>query len=59
MNDKETILITQENSYSASHLLGTVTTQWLDSDGVVTVDNCWQHGDYIVDQLCSHCAASS
>ena len=31
---------TQENSYSISHLLGTVTTQWLDSDGVVTVDNC-------------------
>ena len=30
---------------SLSHLLGTVTTQCLDSDGVVTVDNCRQHGD--------------
>ena len=37
---------TLENSYSISHLLGTVTTQWLDSDGVVTVDNCQQHGDW-------------
>ena len=26
-----------------------VTTQWRDSDGVVTVDNCQQHGDYTVD----------
>ena len=33
----------------------TVTGQW----HVVTVDNWWQHGDYIVDQLCSHHAASS
>ena len=31
---------TQQNSYSVSHLLGTVTTLWLDSDYVVTVDNC-------------------
>ena len=31
---------------------------WLDSDGVVTDDKCWQHGDYTVDQLCSHRAAS-
>ena len=37
---------TQQNSYSISHLLGTVTTQWLDSDSVVTVDNCQQHGDW-------------
>ena len=37
---------TQQNSYSISHLLGTVTTKWLDSDSVVTVVNCWQHGDY-------------
>ena len=42
--------VTQQNSYSISHLLGTVTTQWLDSNGVVTVVNCRQHGDYTVDQ---------
>ena len=30
----------------------TVTTQWLDSDGVVTVDNYRQYSDYTVDQLC-------
>ena len=29
--------IKQQNSYSISHLLGTVTTQWLESDSVVTV----------------------
>ena len=28
---------TQQNSYSISHLLDTVTTQWLDNDGVATV----------------------
>ena len=41
-------LNTQQNSYSISHLLDTVTTQWLDvdSDGVVTVHNCRQHGVY-------------
>ena len=39
-------MITQENSYSISHLLATVTTQWLEGDGVVTVHNCQQHGDY-------------
>ena len=38
---------------------GTVTTQWPDSDGEVTFDNCWQYGDYSVDQMCSHCAAGS
>ena len=50
---------------SISHLLGTVTTQWLDSDGLVIVDNRQQHGDYTVDQLCmttpslsSHCVAT-
>ena len=43
---------TQQNSYSISHLLGTVTTQWLDSDGIVTVDNCRQHSDYTDDELC-------
>ena len=37
---------TEQNSYSISHLLGTVTTPSLDSDGVVTVVNCQQHSDY-------------
>ena len=37
---------TQQNSYSISHLLGTVTTLWSDSDCVVTVDNCRQSSDY-------------
>ena len=50
---------THQNSYSISHLCGTVTTRWLDGDKVVNVVNCWQHGGYMVDQLCSHCAASS
>ena len=36
-----------------------VTTQWLDSDGVVTVGSCQQHGDCTVEQLCSHRAAGS
>ena len=52
-------LITQQNSYSVSRLLGTMNAQWLDSDGVVTVDNCRHHGDFTVDQLCSHHAAGS
>ena len=38
--------VSQENSYSISHLLGTVTASWLDSDGKVTIDNCRQHGDW-------------
>ena len=29
---------TKQNSHSISHLVGTVTTHWLDNDGVVTVD---------------------
>ena len=37
---------TQQISYSISHLLGTVTILWLDSDCIVTVDSCRQHGDY-------------
>ena len=37
---------TQQNSYSISHLPDTVTTQWLDSDSVVTVDKCQQHGEW-------------
>ena len=37
---------TQQDSYSIPHLLDTVTKQWLDSDSVVTVVKCWQHGDY-------------
>ena len=44
------VLLTQQNSYSTSHLQGTVTTQWLDSDGVITVVNCRQHGNYLDDQ---------
>ena len=44
----------QQNSYSISYLLGTVTTQWLDSDSVVPVDNCRQHGDFVYLQHC-HC----
>ena len=39
---------TQQKSYSISHLLGTVTTQCLESDGVVTIVNCQQHSDYTV-----------
>ena len=31
----------------------------MDSDSVATVDNCQQHDDYTVDQLCSHRAAGS
>ena len=50
---------TQQNSFSIRHLLGTVTSLWLDSGGIVTDDNCLQHGDYTVDQLCSHRAAGS
>ena len=42
---------TQQSSYSVGHLLGTVTTRWLDSDRVVTVVNCQKHGDYTVDQV--------
>ena len=33
--------IKRQNSYSTSHLVGRVTTQWLDGDNVVTVDTCW------------------
>ena len=43
---------TKHNSFSIGHLLGAVTTQWLDRDGAVMVDNCQQHGKYTVDQLC-------
>ena len=50
---------TQQNSYSINHLLGAVTTQWLDSDGVVTVDNCQQHSYFTVNKLCSHHATGS
>ena len=39
--DTDTRLVgsTQQNSYSISHLLGIVTTQWQESGSVVTVDN--------------------
>ena len=46
--------------YSIESLLGTVTTQYLDSNSVVTVVNCQQQSDYtIIDQLCSHHGAGS
>ena len=38
--------IAQQNSYIMSHLSGTVTTRQLDSDSVVTLVTCRQHGDY-------------
>ena len=39
--------LSQQNSYSVSYLLGTVTGLWLDSNcNCVTVDNCRQSGDY-------------
>ena len=47
----------QQNPYFISHLQSTLTTWWLDSDDVVKIVNCPQHGDYPVDQLCSHCYA--
>ena len=37
--------------YSISHLLGAVSTQWLDSEGVITVDSCRHQGENTVDQL--------
>ena len=40
------LMTAQQNSYCISHLLGTVTTWWLDSDSIVTVANCRQHGDW-------------
>ena len=40
-------------SYSISRLLGTVTTQWLDSDSEVTVDKLPAKPNYTVGQLCS------
>ena len=46
---------TQQNSSSISHILGTLTMPWLNSDDVVTVDNCLQHGDYTVEQQYCHC----
>ena len=38
--------LSQQNSYSISHLQDEVTTRWLDSDSVVT-GNYQQHGDYM------------
>ena len=45
--DQEGYLYTA-NSYSISHPLGTVTSLWLDSDCVVTVENCRQNGDWSI-----------
>ena len=39
------VISTQQNSYSISHMHGTVTTRWLDSENVVTNGNCRQLGD--------------
>lgn len=52
---KTELSIKQQNSIH--YLLGTVTRQGLDSDGVFTVDNCLKHGDCTAYQLCSHHAA--
>ena len=47
VTDEITILLnTQQNSYSIGHLLGRVTTHWLDSDGVVTIANYQEHSDW-------------
>ena len=40
------IIITQQKSYSISHLLGTLTTWWLVSHTVVTVAYCRQHSNW-------------
>ena len=50
---------TQQNSHSISHLVGTVTTRWLESDGVVTIANYQQHGDLSCQWQSHHCAAGS
>ena len=42
------VKLTQQNSFSISHLLDTVTTQWPDSDSVVTFDDSQQHGNWAV-----------
>ena len=44
--------LSQQNSYSVSHLLGTVTTQWLDSDCVVTVITQGLHSWSTVESPC-------
>ena len=41
------VLDTQQNSYSISHYAALrLHGDCMDSDGVVTVVNCWQHGDW-------------
>ena len=44
----QTPTITQQNSYSISHLLDTVIIWWLYSDNILTVVNCQQHGDVAI-----------
>ena len=43
---KGSLIFTLQNSYSINPQYDTVTTPWLDSDGVVTIVNCQQHSDY-------------
>ena len=38
-------ILSQQNSYFISQLLGSVTTRWLGSDSAVTLGNCRQQGD--------------
>ena len=47
------------NSYSSSHLLATVTTQWLDGAGEVTVHKCLAAQWLSCQWQCSHHAAGS
>ena len=49
------IYITKLLFHQSPAMLGTVTTQWLNSDGVVTVNNCLQYGDYNQLWLHLHC----
>ena len=51
--------VTQQNSHSINYLHSTGITLWLHSDSAVIIGNCWQHGDYTVDQLCSHHVSGS
>ena len=46
--NKQVAIFTQQNSFSISPLLSTVTKWWLDSDSVVNIANWWQHGDWAV-----------
>ena len=56
-NETKHLCVHIKTIYFISHLQDTVTTQWLDSDSVVTVDNCWQHND--CHWHLGHCAVGS